>query len=68
MKEVKDIDIAFLSTNQPYTMTVEQLIHAIQMVHPQIVYPYHYSETDFTQLINDKPLNKEFDIRLRKLP
>lgn len=68
MQEIKNIDIAFLSTNQPYTMTVEQLIHAIKMISPQIVYPYHFSDTDFAPLINDKALNQEYDIRLRKLP
>ena len=36
MANLGAIDIAFLSTNQPYTMTVPQLMHAIEMIHPQI--------------------------------
>lgn len=46
MAELKDIDIAFLPCNQPYTMTVEQLVHAARMIKPKVLFPYHYSQTD----------------------
>ena len=46
MAEIKDIDIAFLPCNQPYTMMVEQLVHAARMVKPKVLFPYHYSQTD----------------------
>lgn len=46
MTELKDIDIAFLPCNQPYTMTVEQLLNAARMVKPKVLFPYHYSQTD----------------------
>ena len=46
MAEIKDIDIAFLPCNQPYTMTVEQLVNAARMVKPKVLFPYHYSQTD----------------------
>lgn len=46
MAEMKDIDIAFLPCNQPYTMTVEQLLSAARMVKPKVLFPYHYSQTD----------------------
>ena len=46
MAELKDIDIAFLPCNQPYTMTVEQLLNAARMVKPKVVFPYHYGQTD----------------------
>ena len=45
MAQLKDIDIAFLPCNQPYTMTPEQLANAAKMFHPKVVYPYHFSET-----------------------
>ena len=45
MKEVKDIDVAFLPCNQPYTMTPSQLRHAADMVKPRVLYPYHYGDT-----------------------
>ena len=46
MKEVKDIDIAFLPCNQPYTMTPSQLRHAVDMIQPKVLFPYHYGDTD----------------------
>ena len=46
MAVIKDIDIAFLPCNQPYTMTVEQLVHAARMVKPKVLFPYHFSQTD----------------------
>ena len=50
MAELKDINIAFLPVNQPYTMLPEQLAHAIQLLKPVIVYPYHYGETDMAKV------------------
>ena len=54
---IKNIDIAFLPCNQPYTMTVEQLLHAARMVKPKVLFPYHYGQTDGSgipsQLEND---------------
>ena len=46
MAEIKDIDIAFLPCNQPYTMTVEQLVNAARMVKPKVLFPYHYGQTN----------------------
>ena len=46
MLALKDIDIAFLAVNQPYTMTVEQAVEVVEALHPQIFYPYHYGQTD----------------------
>lgn len=46
MNDVKDIDVAFLPCNQPYTMTPAQLRHAADMVHPKVLFPYHYGDTD----------------------
>ena len=45
MQSVKDIDVAFLPCNQPYTMTPEQLRRAADMVRPRVLYPYHYGDT-----------------------
>lgn len=40
------IDIAFLSVNQPYTMTIEQATQAAKDFKPTILYPYHYGQTE----------------------
>ena len=57
MADIKDIDVAFLPCNQPYTMTVEQLVNAARTIKPKVLFPYHYGQTDVsgisTQLEND---------------
>jgi L-ascorbate metabolism protein UlaG (beta-lactamase superfamily) len=50
MSQLKDIDVAFLPINQPYTMTVEQAIRAAKIIKPKILYPIHYSDTDLQGL------------------
>lgn len=46
MADINNIDIAFLPCNQPYTMTVDQLVNAARMVKPKVLFPYHYGQTD----------------------
>ena len=46
MADINDIDIAFLPCNQPYTMTVEQLVKVAKTIRPKVLFPYHYSQTD----------------------
>ena len=50
MSGLKDIDIAFLPVNQPYTMTVGQCVNAAKTIRPKVLIPYHFSETDITSL------------------
>lgn len=45
-RALRDIDIAFVCVNQPYTMTPEQATSAIKALKPQIYYPYHYGQVD----------------------
>ena len=64
MANVKDIDIAFLPCNQPYTMTPDQLVRAAKMVKPKVLFPYHYGQTDVSgipQLLKDEGI----DVRIR---
>jgi L-ascorbate metabolism protein UlaG (beta-lactamase superfamily) len=44
MRALKDIDVAFVCMNQPFTMTVAQATNAVSAFHPKIVYPYHYKD------------------------
>ena len=46
MAALRDIDIAFLPVNQPYTMTVEQAAEAVKSFRPAVFYPYHYGGVD----------------------
>ena len=42
MRQLSDIDIAFVPMNLPYTMGVEQASEGVLAFAPRIVYPYHY--------------------------
>ena len=42
MRNLKDIDVAFVCMNLPYTMTVEKAAEAVLAFKPKTVYPYHY--------------------------
>lgn len=64
MAEIKDIDVAFMPCNQPYTMTVEQLIRAAKVVKPKVLFPYHYGQTDVTT-IPSQLKTEGIDVRIR---
>ena len=62
MSWVKNIDIAFLPCNQPYTMTPDQLVRAAKIIKPKVLFPYHYGQTD----LNTIPVQlKDIDVRIR---
>jgi L-ascorbate metabolism protein UlaG (beta-lactamase superfamily) len=42
MRALKDIDIAFVCMNLPYTMSVDQAVSAVLEFKPKVVYPFHY--------------------------
>lgn len=46
MLALKDIDIAFICVNQPYTMTPQQAVEAVTQLRPRVFYPYHYGQVE----------------------
>lgn len=64
---IKDIGIAFLPVNQPYTMTLQQAANLARAIAPTILYPYHYTDTDIAQLPN-LLRDTNIEVRLRKMP
>jgi L-ascorbate metabolism protein UlaG (beta-lactamase superfamily) len=42
MRALKNIDVAFVCMNLPYTMDVKEAADAVLAFKPTIVYPYHY--------------------------
>src|SRR5262249_23461228 len=42
MPSLKNIDVAFVCMNLPFTMSVDQAASAVLEFKPKIVYPYHY--------------------------
>jgi len=71
MRSLKNIDVAFVCMNPPYTMDVEPAANAVLAFKPAVVYPYHYRQPQnkfsdvklFKKLVNDK--NPKIDVRLR---
>ena len=66
MKGLKDIHIAFLPMNQPYTMTPEQVAKAVRAFRPRILYPYHFGDTD-TDRLTALLEGKDVEVRIRSL-
>ncbi len=64
MASLKDIDVAFLPCNQPYTMTPEQLAKAARTIKPKVLFPYHYSQTPIKQ-VADLLTGSGIDVRIR---
>jgi L-ascorbate metabolism protein UlaG (beta-lactamase superfamily) len=67
MATLKDIDIAFLPMNQPYTMLPEQVADAVSKFNPKILYPYHYGNTNVDELVKMLKDKKNIEVRIRKL-
>jgi L-ascorbate metabolism protein UlaG (beta-lactamase superfamily) len=69
LRAVKNIDIAFIAVNQPYTMTPEQAIEAVKSIKPAIYYPYHYGQVDEPTDVEAlaKKLEGVCDVRIRPL-
>ncbi len=67
MKALKDIDIAFLPMNLPYTMTPEMVADAARAFRPKVLYPYHYGETDTGELVKLLADEPGIEVRIRKM-
>ena len=67
MKNISDIDIAFLPMNQPYTMTPAQAAEAARTIRPAVLYPYHFGETRAEELVELLKDEKDIEVRIRKL-
>jgi L-ascorbate metabolism protein UlaG (beta-lactamase superfamily) len=46
MRALKNIDVAFICMNLPYTMPPGEAADAVRAFHPKIVIPYHYRGSD----------------------
>ena len=67
MKSLKNIDVAFLPMNVPYTMTPEMVADAAKAFRPAILYPYHYRGTDPKKLKELLKNEKDINVRIRDL-
>jgi len=66
MKALKNIDVAFLPMNLPYTMTPAMVADAALAFKPKILYPYHFGETDTNEIVK-LLINSGIEVRIRNL-
>jgi L-ascorbate metabolism protein UlaG (beta-lactamase superfamily) len=66
MKALKNIYIAFLPMNLPYTMTPDMVADAAKAFKPAILYPYHYGNTDTREII-ELLKDSGIEVRIRNL-
>jgi L-ascorbate metabolism protein UlaG (beta-lactamase superfamily) len=67
IKALKNIDIAFLPMNLPFTMTPEQVADVANAMRPKVLYPYHFGNTDTNALISLMKDEKGIEVRIRDL-
>jgi L-ascorbate metabolism protein UlaG (beta-lactamase superfamily) len=67
MKALKNIHVAVLPMNLPYTMTPEMVSDAALAFKPKILYPYHLGDTDTGKLLKLMKGKKGIDVRIRKM-
>ena len=67
MKRLQGIHCAFLPMNLPYTMAPEMVADAAKAFRPNILYPYHYGNTDTSKLVDLLREEKGIEVRIRKL-
>lgn len=67
MKNLKDIYCAFLPMNLPYTMTPEMTADAARTLKPAVLYPYHFGETDTSELLRLLEKDRSIEVRIRKM-
>lgn len=63
MLALRNIEVAFLPMNLPYTMTPDQAVEAANIFKPKILYPYHYGDSDLSVL--EARIDPAVELRLR---
>jgi len=53
MRALKNIDVAFICMNLPYTMTPDEAAEAVKAFHPKVAIPYHYKGQDLAVFKKD---------------
>ena len=66
MKELKNIDAAFIPMNLPYTMTPEMVVDAVKAFKPKVLYPYHYDRKFLPQLEEEMKTVNGVELRIKK--
>ncbi len=67
MKNLKNVTVAFLPVNLPYTMTLDMAAESARTIRPKILYPYHYGDTDIARLPELLKGEKGIEVRIRAM-
>jgi L-ascorbate metabolism protein UlaG (beta-lactamase superfamily) len=67
LKALKNVQIAFLPMNLPYTMTPEMVADLALAIRPAILYPYHFGQTDPQELVRLLKDQDDIEVRVRDL-
>ena len=63
MRALKNIDVAFICMNLPYTMTPQEAAAAVKAFHPKVAIPYHYRGTN-VEAFKEALAGTGIDVRL----
>ncbi len=66
MKNLNNIEVAFLPMNLPYTMTPKMVAAAAKSFQPKILYPYHFGNTD-TSKLTELLKGSNIEVRIRDM-
>jgi L-ascorbate metabolism protein UlaG (beta-lactamase superfamily) len=67
MRRLRDIEVAFLPMNLPYTMSPEMAAQAAHAIQPHILYPYHFGDTDTSRLVELLRASEGIEVRIRRM-
>ncbi|HPN38618.1 MAG TPA: MBL fold metallo-hydrolase [Melioribacteraceae bacterium] len=67
LKTLKNIDVAFLPLNRPFTMDDNMFINLVLSFKPKIVYPYHYDDNYLANVIKALNKNTEIELKIRQV-
>ena len=67
MATLENIAVAFLPMNLPYTMTPQMVADAARSFRPRILYPYHFGQTDTSELVRLLAGEEDIEVRVRKM-
>jgi len=68
MAALKGVDVAFLPVNLPYTMDIDMLVHAAELLRPKVLYPYHTGDTDMNAVAARLKAVSGVETRIRPMP
>jgi len=65
MRALKDIDVAFVCMNLPYTMPPGEAAECVKAFKPKVVFPYHYRESNLSEFEGPVRAAGSSEVRLR---